>query len=320
MHSTLLTASRLRVFGLLAVLVSSVTAYGAEVPDISVNSSVETQQAYIGDLLNYRIEITADTTVAVDSVPVRDELGPFSVRSHDYQIDSTSPGVLKHIIDLVIVPFETGELWIPSVSISATYGDTNSIELATDSIAISVLSLAEGDSLADIKGLKPPVTFGTKFPWGYVILAAVLVAAVVYLVMRRRKRVELESESEPVDTRPPWEIAASELKKLRESDLIENGQFKVYYFTLTDIIKAYLEPRYGIDALERTTYELRSELKRISLDEQHYGLLFDLLDSADLVKFAKHIPDGHQVDEDFQRAWRFVQITGETARTEAVVT
>jgi hypothetical protein len=146
--------------------------------------------------------------------------------------------------------------------------------------------------------------------------AAVVLALIgVWIWIRRRKSKEKE-EAEPVDTRPPWVIAEEALRKLRESDLLANEQFKTFYLRLTDVIRAYIEPRFGIDALDRTTFELRTEFARIGAESQLQDLLFELFDSADLVKFAKFRPSLEEAEADFQKGWQFVRTTSQNRPME----
>ena len=101
------------------------------------------------------------------------------------------------------------------------------------------------------------------------------------------------------------------MSRLRESGLLAGGDFKLFYSRLTEILRAYIEPRFGIDALDRTTAELRTEMKRMNLEDRLHDLLFALLDSADLVKFAKFRPTADQAERDFQAGWLFVHETSQ---------
>jgi hypothetical protein len=66
-----------------------------------------------------------------------------------------------------------------------------------------------------------------------------------------------------------------------------------YYLELTEIAKGYLEGRFGVDALDRTTDEIRRDLirhrERIKPLEPDDVLRF--LEDCDLVKFARFDPE-----------------------------
>lgn len=284
---------------------------------VSVESGVDRQQAYMGDRLKYSLTLTTDSSVVVDSIPIDKDLGDFEVKQRSASLTHPAPGKMAHHFEYVITAYQTGKLWIPQLNLRFISPDGDTSEAVTDSVAVNILSLASGDSLADIRGLKPPIYFGTRFPWIYVIVGVVLVTGIVLWLMKgRKKQTEEAAQTKPVDTRPPWIIAEAELKKLRESGLLEQGQYKLFYLRLTDIIRTYLEPRYGIDALDRTTSELRSDLRSINLDKSDFDLLFDLFVNADLVKFAKFLPSMSEAEADFQKGWSFVQVTGKRKSEE----
>jgi len=283
-------------------------AYSRSSP-VSVQASIDRQQAYIGDVLKYRITVEADSSIGIDSIIIGKTLGDFEVL-RDNQSISIEGGIARRVLEYDIASYETGQFSIPSQTVRFHLPDGGTAEASTDSLPVMIMSVASGDSLADIRGLKSPIKIGYRFPWLYVIIAAVLlIIAAVILWRILRKKKELEAESEPVDTRPPWIIAEENLRKLRETDLIEREEYKAFYLQLTEIVRRYLEPRFGVDAIDRTTWELRQELSSIGLSEERYSVLFQLFDSADLVKFAKSIPTQEIVDTDFQRAWSFVKGT-----------
>jgi hypothetical protein len=295
---------------MLLVLGMGCTVVAQDVP-LSVKAEIDRQQAYVGDRLRFTLTLVADSATSVDSIPVGDNLGDFDVLGRRYDLSGDGSGGLRHTVDFDLAVYKTGQFWIPQIPIRFIHADSTTSEIMTDSLAVVIMSVAGGDSLVDIKGLKPQVYFGSQFPWLYVIAAAIVIAGLLIWMWRRRKKAEAIAEAKPVDTRPPWVIADEALRKLRESGLLASGEFKLFYLELTDILRAYIEPRFGVDALDRTTSELREDLTQISLDDHYYSLLFELFDSADLVKFAKLRPEMSQAESDFQKGWQFVQGTGE---------
>lgn len=304
---------------LLALFGIGAVAFGQQ-GAVTVESAIDRQQAYMGDRLRYTLTLTTDSNVVVDSIPIGESLGKFEIKKRSSSLSSGKLGKLTHNIEFVIAAYETGQLWIPRLTLRFIATDGSITEATTDSLSVVILSLASTDSLADIKGLKPPVYFGGRFPWIYVAIALIVLAGVlIWLWKSRRKAPDAVAEVNSVDRRPPWVIAEEELKKLRESDLLRDEEYKLFYLRLTEILKTYLEPRYGIDALDRTTTELRNELKAIGLDQADFDLLFELFVSADLVKFAKLLPSTHEAESDFQRGWRFVQDTSKRRSEEVDV-
>lgn len=92
------------------------------------------------------------------------------------------------------------------------------------------------------------------------------------------------------DKRPPHVIALSQIDALVDSGLWEQKQYKIFYITLTDILRTYLQKAFGLDVSADTSAEL---LKRIKTQKQLTTFvqgLREFLASGDLVKFAKAEP------------------------------
>ena len=63
------------------------------------------------------------------------------------------------------------------------------------------------------------------------------------------------------DNRPAHVIALSQLDALIDSGLWENKQYKVFYITLTDILRTYLQRAFGLDVSADTSAELLRRIK-----------------------------------------------------------
>ena len=109
---------------------------------------------------------------------------------------------------------------------------------------------------------------------------------------------------------PAHVVAFRDLDRLKESKLLETGEVKQFYTRLTEISRIYIERQYGIPALERTTDEILDAFRKSNtegsiLDE----MLRELLELADLVKFAKEDPLPMENQTNLNNAYLFVQKT-----------
>jgi hypothetical protein len=164
---------------------------------------------------------------------------------------------------------------------------------------ISMLEETEAESL-DIKDIKPPHTVPfdyKKFARNYFIALAFLALILGFLWYQGLRKRGIGILDFIAPKKPPWEIAFIQLDALAESDLLENGEFKEYFDKLTDILRGYIEGRFGIQALELSTTETMDNLKDASLglDAILAACFMEsteiLLKRADMVKFAKFLPD-----------------------------
>ncbi|MFP4287779.1 MAG: hypothetical protein ACLFQS_00860 [Bacteroidales bacterium] len=179
-------------------------------------------------------------------------------------------------------------------------------------LEVTEFALEEQAELKDIKDiLNQPVTFTEILPWVLLVLLLAVISffLIKYIKNRRKKKGEPESIWEKPEV--PAHIAAiSSLEGLKAKKLWEQGYIKQYYIELTGIIRQYIEKRFDVDALEMTTPETLAALQS-KLDSNTWNQLKDLLESADLVKFAKFIPDENHHSDAMENAFDFVHLTRE---------
>ncbi|MCJ7577277.1 MAG: hypothetical protein MUO91_02370, partial [candidate division Zixibacteria bacterium] len=75
------------------------------------------------------------------------------------------------------------------------------------------------------------------------------------------------------------------------------------------IIRKYLGRKYQITALDRTTPEVKMEMKSVKIDKEIINSVYDFLSSCDLVKFAKYMPLKEEIEKDWNQAYTIVSIT-----------
>ena len=147
------------------------------------------------------------------------------------------------------------------------------------------------------------VIYGTV---ALIILALVLwlVASLLYRYMRR-----CETEVRVMPKIPAHIVANKALVELNNRKLWQNGKFKQYYTGLTTIIRVYISDRWGISAMELTTDEIIEALVGIEIPFDSRLALVSLLRTADMVKFAKAEPEAEENEENYLRAYYFVENT-----------
>ena len=162
-----------------------------------------------------------------------------------------------------------------------------------------------------IKPYRAPVTLGEILPW--VLLVAVLGALIWAVIRFIRKRKKTEKGIEVyINPDPAHVIAFRELEKLRDEKLWQNGEIKLYYTRLTEILRHYLENRFSVFSLELTTSETLDALYKTGFKKDGtYNQLKGVLTSADLVKFAKYTPEPVEHESAFNDSWNFVNTTKE---------
>ena len=192
-----------------------------------------------------------------------------------------------------ILPLSTG-----TISFTAKYktADGKAIEATPVPLHINESTLPAGAEILDIK---PPLkAWPALWPWA---LAAALGYA-AWLAWKRWKERPLGPDGEPIPLKPPLPpetVAAEAIAALLACGLWESDQ-AAYYLRLTEILRVYLEARYNQPVTAMTSVEVARLVKTRAHDLRVGGSVRELLNRADLVKFAraKPAPDEGQRDAD----------------------
>jgi len=279
---------------------------------ISVESHVDRATITIGDRILYTLKITTDPKVKLEPLALGSNLGAFEVKDYKiYDPEKTKEGKVVNKSEYVITTFTTGEYVVPPITINYTDPKGERKQIQSEPLFILVKSVGASESdKEDIRGLKPPIDVSGGY-WTYLLILPILALLGTggFLYYRQRaKGLALPKIPDELQ-KPAWEVALLELESLRNSDLLEKKQIKRYFIILSDIIRKYIERRYEISALDRTTEEIRGEIKRVKLDQNIGRSIYDLLSFSDLVKFAKYISSAEETEKSLNDAFNIVNMT-----------
>ena len=215
---------------------------------------------------------------------------------------------------LILDTFEAGDKTIPELTIMFTDRRAElPIEgtLQTDSMIIDVTSLI-GDPTAEsgLREIRGPVEMIDPWPlwiWAALAIGVILLLAVFSLILRGRGLEEMPELS-------PQDQARRDLEALEASGLLQQGEMQAFYVRLTDILRHYIEGRFGLKAPRATTPEFLVAMSHgdlLTMTQQQS--LDQFLRSADMVKFARHEPSLETGKAALHQARSFVE---ETASAE----
>ncbi len=287
------------IAGLTVNLIVSMLVFG----DVCITTSAKPTFVKIGDPIDYTIELSyPDTMQAGLMLSGERQLGQFDILSASVDSIETDNGIKTQKFNLKLALYHPNDAIIPPAAAVAVSKSGVADTLLTQPITIKFIALVPPkaiDSLL-IKDVKQPIAL--PFPLekllklfliGFLIGAVVIAAIWVWGLKSRG--LSILSFISP--KRPPWEEALEMLDTLLNSDLLENNEFKEYFDRLTDILRWYIEKRFHIAALELSTTELMDNLKQTKPDieslewEWFTSKTKELLTRADLVKFAKFLPE-----------------------------
>jgi hypothetical protein len=197
------------------------------------------------------------------------------------------------------------------------YADKNIVDtlMSADSLRMRVATFdidLEKDKPFDIKPpMGIPLKFGEIGGW-FALTVGILAVLIlgIWFAIKYRKYIPFLA---PKPVVPPHIVAIRQLEALRNQKLPQNNRHKQYYSAITDILREYIKGRFGIQAMEMTSAEILDAVdapRRDGLvDDKRYTDLRDTLQTADLVKFAKWVPEEEQNEAAWYNAYYFIEET-----------
>ncbi len=148
--------------------------------------------------------------------------------------------------------------------------------------------------------------------WKYIVyswlIAIILIAVTVYVWHRTRKGKTVFSFIRVKKKLPPHQVAITEIENIKSQKPWTDNDSKEYYTRLTDVLREYIQDRYGFSAMELTSNEIIQNLIERG-DEQSLNELRSIFATADLVKFARFQPYMGENDSNLMAALRYVNET-----------
>jgi len=284
---------------------------------IEVRSGVDRAVATTGDVITYQVSIEHDAKLVIEQPQTGSEIGGF--RIIDLGREESEEKGRKHRkqwfelrADLV------GSYVLPSISVR--YRPQHDETLAagqpeawqtveTSEIFVEVASvLAEGEEpteLRDIKPLHPP----PPRPWTLIALitGGLLLTALGLLLWWRKRRAQETLEAARL---PPHEEAFAQLSGLRDIEASDPEAVRRWYFRLSEVVRTYIEGRFGLNATDLTTPEIDDALSTLkALAGEQQGSLKQFLHHSDDVKFAALHPEASDIEASYETVLSFVEAT-----------
>ena len=312
-----------KILIILAIMLSAATTMKAQQP-VVVEAAMDSSVLWMGEQTLIHLSLTQDAGVTV--IPPQIE-SPGVLTEGVEVVDLSQPDTtrlnnnrLQIKQEVLVTSFDSGFYYIPPFKY-VIEEDT----FATESLSLKIVpvDVPEEATAADVKDIKnvvaPPFVLWDFVPAWLLILivAVVLIAVAVYFVARYYKQRKVEAAIPPEKRIPPYELAMQELKQLRESKLWQQGQEKQYYTRLVDILREYIDSRFGINAMEMTSSQILAALQRNKDTKEVNKYLKEILSMADFVKFAKMRPMPDDNERVMHRAVDFVELTRPQSQADA---
>ncbi len=283
---------------------------------IKATASLDSTPILIGDQIKMFLQLDKPVDVHVkfpeigefidEKIEVLDRSGIDTIRTNNEKLETL-------IQAYTITAFDSGRYYIPNYWFPFEYNGlvdstpSNSLILDVETLAIDT---TKGPT--DIKlPYDAPVTLKEVMPY---ILGVILIGAILFFILYsiKRKKQNKPIFSIPQKPREPAHvIALRELDRIKGEKLWQKDKIKQYYSEVTEVLREYIERRFETPAMEQTSEETLAVFKyrRDLLNEKNYNSLKQILNLADMVKFAKFIPLPDEHNMVLMNAYFFVNDT-----------
>jgi hypothetical protein len=269
---------------------------------VSLQARIEPHPVTFAEPFLLVVEIVRSRGLAIEmpgslkEIPALRRAGPVKRTVDD--VPTNAPGSeAPLVIERIAIPFlalDTEEIATPAFTLTDARGEAHEIP----ALPVTLVDVAEGDAGVDETAFAAARTHHvyTVTDWrplaslGVIGTGGLFVALTSFLLRRRKLFLPARSIApEPVIKRPPAdELALARLDALLREDLLARGEIARFVERLMDeVLRAYLEDRFAVPVSKETTREVAAELLRLTVPGLDVTLLREILETADLVKFAR---------------------------------
>lgn len=264
---------------------------------VDVRVKLDKEHIQIGDAIQMDLSATYDPQRFVVHFPqVPDTLHGFEIVTREKPDTVFKREINEYHQRFVITHFDSGRWALPAFSfnIESKQGgapETKHTDTVWVDVGVPIVDTAKPfKPIADVRGAEKPWQDSVLEVAAYVLIGlAVLVF--LFFLWKKYKSWRADQAKKPLKPeRSPYEQALFELQKIKLEALYEKGEEKLYHTQLTEVLRSYLDKQFGIDSFEKTSAEIMQVVKKHKALSGVRQPLREVLETADMVKFAKSIP------------------------------
>ena len=273
----------------------------------SVTATVESDSILIGKELSYIIDVKSEKVENI-IFPDSTSFTPFELIS-ETKIDTLKrEDGFSFSKKYGITSFDEGDYIIPKIKVQI--GDKL---FSTDSKKITV-NLVEVDTTKQgLYDIKPSfdkfssleiLKLSLKNNYPIILFIVLLIFILIYFRLKIIRFFNPLLNIKP--TLRPIELIKKRLSDLEKTNIDSSADIKSFYSDLTFALRSFFEKEVYDRALESTTGELIlklnniSEIKSFAISKNSINRIEDIFKRADLVKFAKFLPEKNVIQNDLK--------------------
>ncbi len=265
---------------------------------VTVRATIDSSSILIGEQTRIRLVVSHDKNkpvlmpLYVDSIIKGVEI----VRVSKPDTSEVDDRIIQITTDYQVTSFDAGLYYIPPFKLVSNTDTFRSNSLGLKVITLPVDTVKK--QFYDIKPVLKPEWVLADYQWIILSVLLLLLAffAGMYTYLRRKHNKPLFVRK-PEPQLPPHIKAVNELEHIKQEKLWQQGREKDYYTRLTDVLRVYLQDRFGVNALEMTTSEIIAVMYSLPETQSVIAPMKQVLELSDFVKFAKlnPLPDENEL-------------------------
>ena len=270
---------------------------------------IDTKEMRIGEHVRLTLELSVDSGYNVD-VQIPNTFSGIEVLDKKESITTDAKGRETYRNECIITSFVDAPQTIPSIIARVNDDEyyTNSVNLLVNTVPVDTLNLK------NIKGYRP--VWEVRLTWDeyrdtvhLLFLFLVLLALLSWIIVRYINNKPIIRIVREKPRKPSHFTALQKMDEIKSDNTLHSEESaKDYYTRLTDTLREYMYNRYKFNAADMTTREIIENLLHFN-DKEAIKEVKEILEVADLVKFAKMKPSLNENDRNMLYAIDFVNAT-----------
>lgn len=294
------------------VLLIALSVVSAVSQNVVLNAEIDTFQMMIGEQTRIKLELSVDTGYKVVLPELEKEIvSGIEILEKKRDMKSLNGNRRNLYTDeYLITSFDSTLYNIPPFKVLV-----DSSEYLSNSLALAVYTMPiDTANLQNICG--PKDVWDVDLTWeeyrdsvhlGVIMLFLALALAWVVVRFVKNKPIIRIVKIKPKE--PSHLVALNKIDEIKNDETWRADEnVKEYYTRLTDALREYMFARFGFNATEMTTSEILDYLRGID-NKENIAELKEILETADLVKFAKLHPTANENNRNMENAIEYVNVT-----------
>jgi len=281
-------------------------------PEIKYSVRLDTNIIVIGDQINLSLSIEQPKDLKIGFPAFSDSImsGVEIINQSPKDTTDLKNGNVKVHKNFLITSFDGGIYKMKPFEFKI-YSNNIVKSIQTDTLVLGVKTVAIDTTKANFDIVMPiqtPISFAEVVPWllGGIVFIALIIVLIWYLRFRKKDQ-PLFAISKTIE--PAHIIALRKLDEIKHEKLWQNGKIKRFHSELTDTLRIYLDDRFDLSTQESTTDEIMQAVDKVEVNNEWHTNLKEVLERADLAKFAKYQPLPDDNERSLKFAYKIVEST-----------